>query len=444
MTPLRVLLAAAPTGPDSGVLTSLLARLCHTVQATVPPAQLAQTVTRSHVDLIVLCQGTDDTGQLLGRLAGLRAVADLPVLLVCERADPVLVDGLSDWSACGLVYQPVDSRGLYAGIGIAVAEWERQRALEREILGLRSMVSHMRGALMHTDDAGRVTDITVDAMRLLGVARDSALGQTLGTLLGIQEAPAVLALRAADPLVELDGKPVRVAIRACEDGGASGAGWIARIESLRSDPAAVATTVAGVTGNDTEPARATTTKPPVVEEAPQFRNLSLSVVAREVAAEITRTVSGRSFRAMVEPNLRANADDRLLRELLERLFDVARGATYGLPNGQVRLGQRVTRDRVVFYVLDNGRGDDPARQEFLRDRQSARGYGRIERIVTLHGGVAGFKLDDVGRGATVFFTLPGVVDATAASAAPTPSPATAPSAKGAAAPAPARTASGAN
>jgi hypothetical protein len=76
-------------------------------------------------------------------------------------------------------------------------------------------------------------------------------------------------------------------------------------------------------------------------------------------------------------------------------------------DGQVRIGQRVTPDRTVFFVYDNGRGDDPARSEFLSDRLSEAGYGRVERIVSLHGGVCGFKLDDVGRGATVFFTLPG-------------------------------------
>lgn len=417
MTPLRVLLAAAGS-PESTALGNLLQRLCHTVLDTVAPEQLAQAATRSHGDLVVLCQGGDDTGRLLGRLAGLRAVCDLPVLLVCERADPVLVDGLSDWPACGLVYQPVDTRGLYAGIGIAVAEWERLRALEREVLALRSMVSHMHGALMHTDDAGRVTDVTVDALRMLGTSREGALGQTLGSLLGIPEAPAVLALRAADPLVVVDGRPSRVAIRACEDGGSVGAGWIVRIEPLKVNaPEAPLHSVTADTAAPVPPVP----HPVAVEETPELRSLSLSVLAREVASEITSTVSGRSFRAHVEPNLRADADDRLLRELLGRLFDVARSATYGLPNGQVRFGQRVTRDRVVYYVFDNGRGDDPARQEFLRDRLSERGYGRIERIIALHGGVTGFKLDEVGRGATVFFTLPGT---TVTQASPQTSPQT--------------------
>jgi AmiR/NasT family two-component response regulator len=418
MTPLRILLAAHAEA-DAGVLTHLLARLCHSVQATATPTELVKVATRSRVDLIVLCQGGDDTAHLLGRLAGLRAVSDLPVLLVCDRADPVLVDGLADWPACSLVYQPVDSRGLYAGIGLAVAEWERMRALERELLGLRGMVSHMRGALMHTDDAGRVTDITADALRMFGLTRDGALGQTLGALLGIPEAPPVLALRAAEPLVELDGRPVRVIIRACEEGGASGAGWIARIEALAAEADGAAAATAVTAAAERTPERATTAAGAALE-VPELRNLNLSVVAREVASEITRAVSGRSFRAHVEANMRADADERLLRELLERLFDVARGATYGLPNGQVRLGQRVTRDRVVYYVFDNGRGDDPARQEFLRDRTSPKGYGRIERIVALHGGVAGFKLDEVGRGATVFFTLPGTQTAAQATSAPSP------------------------
>jgi len=413
MTPLRVLLAATGSA-EASALANLLERLCHTVVATVMPEQLAQAAAHSRGDLVVLCQGGDDTARLLGRLAGLRAICDLPVLLVCERADPVLVDGLSDWPACGLVYQPADARGLYAGIGLAVAEWERLRAMERELTGLRSMVSHMRGALMHTDDAGRVTDITVDALRLLGLNRDATLGQTLSSLLGIPEAPAVLALRAADPLVEIDGRPSRVAIRACEDGGPGGAGWIARIEPLKASAPADPQQPAAV---DASPRAAPTAPPVAVVEIPEIRSLSLSVLAREVASEITSSVTGRSFRAHVEPNIRTNADDRLLRELLERLFDVARSATYGLPNGQVRFGQRVTRERVVYYVFDNGRGDDPARQEFLRDRLSDRGYGRVERIIALHGGVSGFKLDEVGRGATVFFTLPDTA-ATQPAAAP--------------------------
>jgi AmiR/NasT family two-component response regulator len=411
MTPLRILLGAAGN-TDSSALTSQLERLCHTVMATVAPEDLALAAENGRVDLVVLLQGFDDTARLLGRIAGLRAVSDLPMLLVCERADPVLVDGLADWPACGLIYQPVDSRNIYAGIGQVVAEWERFRALERDVLSLRSMVAHMRGAVMHTDDAGRVTEITADALRVLASNRENVIGQTLSTLLGIPEAPAILALRAADPLVAVNGKAARVTIRACDEDDSLGAGWLAVIDPLEGETVGRASASRGEsTTYDIDPippktADAAPAGSPEREVEPVMRNLSLSVLAREVASEITSTVSGRSFRVHVEANIRATADDGMLREMLERLFNIARGATYGLPNGQVRFGQRVTRDRVVYYVFDNGRGDDPARQEFLRDRSTPRGYGRIERIVALHGGVAGFKLDEVGRGATIFFTLP--------------------------------------
>jgi len=231
MTPLRILLGA-DGGPDATALRHQLERLCHTVVATVAAEDIAHSAGNGRVDLVMLCQGLEDTGRLLGRLAGIRAVSELPVLLVCERADPVLVDGLADWPASGLIYQPVDSRNLYAGIGQVMAEWERACNLERELVGLRAMVAHMHGALMHTDDAGRVTDVTADAQRLLGASRESVVGQTIGSLLGIPEAPAVLAMRATDPLVAVNGRAARVRIRSCEEDGAVGAGWLVLVDPM--------------------------------------------------------------------------------------------------------------------------------------------------------------------------------------------------------------------
>lgn len=414
MTPLRVLLAG-PVETAFQAVSEQLTRLCHSVVGHCDLDALVRTLSSTRADLLVVDQAKADASSTLSRIVGLRAVSEVPILLLTGRPDPVLVDALVEWPATGLLYAPVDTRSLYAAIALAISAWERERLHRSELQAVRAMVGAMNGALLRTNDRGQIVESTPEAAGLLDAGAETLLGQSLEDVLGIPEPPAILAMRGAEPLVYRAGQPVRVQVLACSDDRDLNSGWLIRIVPVATEMRATAATEVSIPLQTEPPAPRQETVDlqgvmpplPVNEYRPELRNVSLSVVARDVAARISSSISGRSFRVVVEPNMRASADDQLIRELLERLFTIARGATYGLPNGQVRFGQRVTRDRTVYYVFDNGRGDDPGRQEFLRDRLTDNGYGRVERIVGLHGGASGFKLDDVGRGATVFFTLPG-------------------------------------
>ena len=146
----------------------------------------------------------------------------------------------------------------------------------------------------------------------------------------------------------------------------------------------------------------------------QLQSVDLSAIARAVVAQLAAAEPGRAVDAEVADGLRATADARLARTVLENLIGNAWKFTAGSPAPQIAIG---TCDGRTFFVRDNGAGFDASNAsklftpfERLHSAEQFPGTGiglaTVQRIVLRHGGRiwAEAKID---AGATFFFTLGG-------------------------------------
>ncbi|HXI71733.1 MAG TPA: ATP-binding protein [Verrucomicrobiae bacterium] len=119
------------------------------------------------------------------------------------------------------------------------------------------------------------------------------------------------------------------------------------------------------------------------------------------------------------PELAASADINRLEQVLANLVDNA--IKYGREQGSVRVGGRKLEDgKLEIFVQDDGPGIPPDSLDRVFERfyrvdkarsrdQGGTGLGLsiVKHIVHSHGGEA-WAESELGRGATFFFTLPGV------------------------------------
>jgi len=143
-----------------------------------------------------------------------------------------------------------------------------------------------------------------------------------------------------------------------------------------------------------------------------LQDLDLTVVSEEVGREVNARHGGNAV-IEVEPGLRAKADERLARLLLQNLLDNSVKFAKVGEAARIQIGRT---DRGAFFVRDRGIGFEPEQAEriFLpferlhrEDEYPGTGVGltNVNRIAQKHGGKAWAE----GRkeeGATFFFTLP--------------------------------------
>lgn len=109
-------------------------------------------------------------------------------------------------------------------------------------------------------------------------------------------------------------------------------------------------------------------------------------------------------------------DPVLLRQAVVNLLSNALKFTCGKENGVVRAGFDVQNEKDVYYIRDNGAGFDMQFSQNLfgmfqrmhtSDEFEGSGVGLaiVRKVLQLHGGRA-WITGEVGRGATVYFTLP--------------------------------------
>jgi signal transduction histidine kinase len=143
--------------------------------------------------------------------------------------------------------------------------------------------------------------------------------------------------------------------------------------------------------------------------------VSLTDIARDVLGELRQREPDRRVELLVEDDLMASADRRLVRIALENLLGNAWKFTARRSEAHVRFG-RTTRDgQSTFFVRDDGAGFDPDRagrlfQPFQRLHSASEfegtgiGLATVKRIVSRHGGCIWVEAD-LDHGATFFFTL---------------------------------------
>lgn len=143
--------------------------------------------------------------------------------------------------------------------------------------------------------------------------------------------------------------------------------------------------------------------------------VDLSAVAQQVGDELKRQEPGRRVEYVVEPDLIAEGDERLLRVVLENLLENAWKFTAKRSHPRIEFGAETSPDgETVWFVRDNGVGFDMAYADRLfvafqrlhaEKEFSGTGIGlvTVQRIIERHGGRVWVEAA-MDQGATFYFT----------------------------------------
>ena len=149
-----------------------------------------------------------------------------------------------------------------------------------------------------------------------------------------------------------------------------------------------------------------------------FGAVDLSTIAEHVAEELKRRNPDRDVLIEIQSGLRAEADGRLMRVVLENLLENAWKFTAKSPGATIRFTAEAAQDDATLYcVRDNGAGFDEKYagklfQPFERLHREADfpgtgiGLATVYRIIDRHGGRL-WAEGETGRGAAFHFSLPG-------------------------------------
>ena len=143
--------------------------------------------------------------------------------------------------------------------------------------------------------------------------------------------------------------------------------------------------------------------------------VDLTAMVRAVAADLQRSAPDRAVKFIVADGLVADADERLMRVVLDNVLSNAWKFSSRRPEAVIEFGRRHGDGRDVFFLRDNGAGFDPALATklfvpFQRLHPSAEfegtgvGLATVHRIIQRHGGRV-WAEGRSGEGATFYFTL---------------------------------------
>lgn len=144
--------------------------------------------------------------------------------------------------------------------------------------------------------------------------------------------------------------------------------------------------------------------------------LDLSALAAQVGQRLPERFPERQVQLEIQPGLKALCDSRLLEVVLDNLLDNAWKFTRDTVAARIVVGARWREGERQFFVSDNGVGFDPRYasnlfgvfqrlHSFAEFPGTGVGLATVQRIVQRHGGRVWAEAE-VGRGATIFFTLP--------------------------------------
>jgi len=153
----------------------------------------------------------------------------------------------------------------------------------------------------------------------------------------------------------------------------------------------------------------------VMRKEMRHEKINLSELARTITAELQKTEPDRQVEFVIQEEVLAHGDPRLLREVLENLLSNAWKFTAKHAQAKIEFGATQKKEQTVYFVRDDGAGFDIAYIDklfvpFQRLHSAAEfsgngiGLAVVSRIINRHGGRI-WAEGEVEKGATFYFTL---------------------------------------
>ena len=141
----------------------------------------------------------------------------------------------------------------------------------------------------------------------------------------------------------------------------------------------------------------------------------LSNLAVEVVSHLREAFPERAVETVIQPDIHAHGDPKLIRIVLDNLLGNAWKFTGKTEHAKVELGSKTSDTKVEYFVRDNGAGFDMAFADKLfgafqrlhsanEFQGSGIGLATVARVIHKHGGSVRAE-SIVGQGATFWFSL---------------------------------------
>jgi light-regulated signal transduction histidine kinase (bacteriophytochrome) len=143
--------------------------------------------------------------------------------------------------------------------------------------------------------------------------------------------------------------------------------------------------------------------------------VNLSDLAAEAAQNLSQAAPHRQIDFLIQPELRANGDTRLLRQVFDNLLNNSCKFTEKHSTAKIEFGLAPNGGKPAYYIRDDGAGFDMAYSnklfgafQRLHSFEDFKGTGiglaTVQRIIQRHGGRI-WAESVVEKGATFYFTL---------------------------------------
>lgn len=143
--------------------------------------------------------------------------------------------------------------------------------------------------------------------------------------------------------------------------------------------------------------------------------VNLSEIATEVMTEVLFRDTSRKVKVIIEPDIHAKADPKLIRVVFDNLFGNAFKYSGLKENAEISFGKSDYYGQNLYFVKDNGAGFDMKMadklfQPFQRLHSSSVfkgtgvGLSTVQRIIEKHNGKI-WAESEIGIGSTFYFTL---------------------------------------
>ena len=146
------------------------------------------------------------------------------------------------------------------------------------------------------------------------------------------------------------------------------------------------------------------------------QDVDLSMIARDIAENLRRLQPERHVEFIIQPGVAVRGDNRLLRIVLENLFNNAWKFTSRHDTARIEFGAQQKQERPVYFVRDDGAGFDMKYVEKLFGAfqrlhtinefpGTGVGLATVQRVIRRHGGEV-WAEGEVEKGAVIYFTIP--------------------------------------